>query len=56
MGKLPQKQTLAPRPGENGFKYKQQFGLLVQCKDEAQQQRRYARLEKLGMTAKVVCV
>ena len=51
------KQTSAPRrQGENGFKYKPKFGLVVQCKDEAEQQRRYARLSKLGMQPKVVCV
>lgn len=51
--------TQAPAPrrqGENGFKYKPQFGLVVPCKDEADQQRCYARLVKLGMTPKVVCV
>ena len=46
----------ARRQGENGFKYKPQFGLVVPCKDEAQQRQRYARLAKLGMTPKVVCV
>lgn len=46
----------ARRQGENGFKYKPQFGLVVPCKDEDQQQRRYARLVKLGMKLKVVCV
>lgn len=53
----PAKQTPAVRrQGENGFKYKPQFGLVVPCKDEAEQQRRYARLVKLGMAPKVVCV
>ena len=46
----------ARRQGENGFKYKPQFGLVVPCKDEDQQRRRYARLAKLGMKPKVVCV
>ena len=51
------KQAPPPRrQGENGFKYKPQFGLVVPCKDEAEQQRRYTRLVKLGMTPKVVCV
>ena len=44
------------RAGETGFKYKPQFGLVVPCKDESEQQRRYARLVKLGMAPKVVCV
>jgi len=43
-------------PGRNGYKYRPQYGLIVPCKDEAEQQRRYARLHKLGMTPKVVCV
>ena len=46
----------ARRQGENGFKYKPQFGLVVPCKDEVEQQRRYTRLVKLGMKPKVVCV
>ena len=46
----------ARRQGENGFKYKPQFGLVVPCKDEAEQRRRYTRLVKLGMAPKVVCV
>ena len=46
----------ARRQGENGFKYKPQFGLVVPCKDEDQQRRIYARLVKLGMKPKVVCV
>ena len=50
-------QTPPPRrQGENGFKYKPQFGLVVPCKDEAEQQRRYKSLVKLGMAPKVVCV
>lgn len=46
----------ACRPGENGFKYKPQYGLVVPCTNEAEQQRRYARLLKMGMKPKVVCV
>lgn len=41
---------------KTAFKYKPQFGLVVPCKDEAEQQRRYKRLVKLGMAPKVVCV
>lgn len=44
------------RPGENGFKYRPQYGLVVVCKDEAHQQRLYARLTKQGLAPKVVCV
>lgn len=53
----PRKETpAARRPGENGFKYKPQYGLVVPCKDEAEQRRRYARLVRLGLPPKVVCV
>ncbi|WP_175488294.1 hypothetical protein [Oryzisolibacter propanilivorax] len=51
------KKAPAPRrQGENGFKYKPRYGLLVPCENEADQQRRYARLTRLGMRPKVVCV
>jgi hypothetical protein len=46
----------AKRPGENGFKYSQKYGLVVTCVDEAQQQRLYAKLVKQGLKPKVVCV
>ena len=46
----------ARRQAENGFKYKPKFGLVVPCKDEADQQRNFARLVKLGLKPKVVCV
>lgn len=42
--------------GANGFKYRQQFGLVVVCKDEAEQQQRYAALVEAGYSPKVVCV
>lgn len=44
------------RPGENGFKYRQQFGLVVPCRDEAHQRRLFTRFSKLGIKSKVVCV
>lgn len=50
------KPTPKPPPGRNGYKYRPQYGLIIPCKDEAEQQRRYARLRKLGMAPKVVCV
>jgi hypothetical protein len=50
------KAALPLRPGENGFKYRPQYGLIVLCKDETDQRRRYARLVKMGMKPKVVCV
>ena len=57
MEKTTQKKAEAERrPGENGFKYKPKFGLVVPCKDEADQQRNFARLVKFGLKPKVVCV
>ena len=46
-----------PRPpGRNGFSYRPQYGLIVPCKDEAEQRRLYALLLKMGLAPKVVCV
>ncbi len=56
MGKPAPKADKARRPGENGFKYRQQFGLVIVCKTEADQQRLYGRLLKQGYVPKVVCV
>lgn len=44
------------RPGQNGFKYRPKFGLVVVCKDEAHQQALFKRLTKLSLKIKVVCV
>lgn len=55
MDKAPPAST-ARRPGENGFKYRQQYGLVIVCKTETEQQRLYARLLKAGHKPKVVCV
>jgi hypothetical protein len=49
----------APRkkaPGRNGFKYRPQFGVIVVCSDEADQQTSYRALLGLGYKLKVVCV
>ncbi|MBY0393958.1 MAG: hypothetical protein K2Q27_11920 [Novosphingobium sp.] len=43
-------------PSRNGYHYKPQFGLIVVCKDEADQRRKFARMTKLGYRPKVVCV
>lgn len=56
MGSKPQAADKARRPGENGFKYRQQFGLVIVCKSEAEQQRLYGRLLRQGHKPKVVCV
>jgi hypothetical protein len=41
-------------PGENGFTYKTQFGVIVVCKDEAEQRRVYELLQGDGYECKVV--
>lgn len=46
----------ASRPGENGFKYRPQYGLVVVCETESKQQRLYGLLVKQGLRPKVVCV
>ena len=38
------------------FNYKQQYGIIVICKDEKEQQEIYEMLLKLGLTLKVVTV
>lgn len=43
-------------PGRNGFQYRPQYGLIIQCRDEADQSRTYGRLHRLGYKPKVVCV
>lgn len=39
-----------------GFKYKEQFGVIVICSDEKEQKEIYEKLYKMGLTLKVVCV
>lgn len=47
----------AKTPGRNGFKYKQQFGIVVVCDDEAAQTKAYAQLQRAGFKRlKVVTV
>jgi len=41
----------APRrasPGRNGYRYRQQFGIVVIVDNEREQARAYARLQRLG--------
>ena len=56
MGTVQPAADKARRPGENGFKYRQQYGLVIVCKTEAEQQRLFARLTRQGHRPKVVCV
>lgn len=43
-------------PGVNGFKYKEQFGVIVICRDEAEHKAVYEQLKALGYKCKVVRV
>lgn len=38
------------------YNYKQQYGIVVICKDEEEQKTVYERLKAQGLTLKVVCV
>lgn len=42
--------------GANGFRYKEQFGVIVVCKDEAEHRAVYERLKNEGYKCKVVRV
>lgn len=44
------------RPGKNGFVYRQQFGVIVLCKDEHHQASVYGYLKQQGYKLKVVTV
>lgn len=35
-------------PGRNGFKYRQQFGIVVICDNEQAQERAYRKLQRAG--------
>ncbi|MGH8759129.1 MAG: hypothetical protein ACREVW_06395 [Burkholderiales bacterium] len=54
-GKAPAKPAKAA-PGVNGYKYREQFGVVIVCKDAGHQQRLYAELQAAGHKVKVVCV
>jgi len=54
MGKT--KRSDRPRFGANGFKYRQQFGVIVACKNERHQQIVYNVLARRGYACKVVTV
>jgi hypothetical protein len=38
------------------YKYREQYGVIVVCRDEAQQRRVYNRLSREGLNCKVVVV
>lgn len=39
-----------------GFKYRQQYGLIVVCEDEADQKKKFDQLQKRGFKVRVVTV
>jgi hypothetical protein len=41
---------------EKKFNYRQQYGVIVVCKDEKEQEEVYKRLHLEGLTCKIVCV
>lgn len=45
-----------PRVAATPFKYRQQYGLIVVCTDEADQKRKFEQLAKRGLTVRVVTV
>lgn len=42
--------------GKNGFKYQEQYGVIVLCKSEREQQAIFNKLKKQGFTLRVVTV
>jgi hypothetical protein len=38
------------------FNYKQQYGIVVICRDEEEQKELYKTLQEMGLKLKVVCV
>ena len=43
-------------PGRNGYRYRQQYGVIVICKNERHQARVYNVLRRRGFECKVVTV
>jgi hypothetical protein len=43
-------------PGKNGFNYREQFGIVVVCRDEKHQRQVFKDLGKQGYKLKVVTV
>lgn len=35
-------------PGRNGYRYRQQYGIVVICENEQAQERAYAKLQRFG--------
>jgi hypothetical protein len=43
-------------PGVNNFRYKQQYGVIITCRDEAEHKETYERISALGYKCKAVRV
>ena len=43
-------------PGKNGFKYRQQYGIIILCEDAKAQEQLYNTLKAQGYKLKVVTV
>jgi hypothetical protein len=54
-GQPPAKQAKAA-PGVNGYKYREQYGVVIVCKDAAHQEQLYAQLQAADHKVKVVSV
>lgn len=48
--------TQAKPLGKNGFKYKEQYGLIIVCKDAQHQEQLFNQLKESGYKVKVVTV
>ncbi len=44
----PRRSGAKTKPGRNGYRYRQQFGIVVLCDNEKAQERTYQRLKKAG--------
>ena len=54
--KVPRDPRRAASPGRNGYRYRQQFGVIVICTDECHQARTFAKLKRAGYRLRVVTV
>ena len=43
-------------PGRNQYKHRQQYGVIVVCKDALHQAKTFNQLKRMGMTLRVVVV
>ena len=50
------KQETRSAPGRNGFKYRQRYGVIVICRDEAHQRDVFQALKRAGHKIRVVTV